>query len=280
MNWQLAIEKNHEALKRILAMLVALAGMTAGADRNRDGGGKTLPRHLHRFVLRLLRPAESATRRLIIIAARNVVVTLAPQRQRKPKLKPEPRTILVLDRVNGSIVSVPMVLPEPPRDAAKPRKPCMSLPLFDPLGRFGVRRRHTRPTVPPRIRSMDDSRDYVPLPATSAPSADDPLDVTTLHRRLDAIGRALNDLPGQATRLARWQARRDARLARDRDPDAQPRATHDGNATQPRRRFQRLGPMRPGRPPGWRMKANHDVYDALNELHGLAVWVREKPNSS
>jgi hypothetical protein len=73
-NWNLAVEKNHEALKRILAMLVTMVGMTgeSAGNSNSSGGGrqKTLPRHLHRFVLRLLRPAESATRRLIIIAAR------------------------------------------------------------------------------------------------------------------------------------------------------------------------------------------------------------------
>jgi hypothetical protein len=195
-------------------------------------------------------------------------------------LKPEPRTILVLDRVNGSIVSVPMVLPEPARETAKPRKSRMSLPLFDPLTRFGSRRRHSRPTVPPRIRSMDDPRGFVPLPALSTPSADDPLGATTLHRRLEAIGRALDDLPGQANRLARWQTRRDAQLARDRSTDVQPQAPHAGNAAQPRRRFQRLGPMRPGRPPGWRRKANHDVYDTLDELHGLAVWSRERRDSS
>ena len=60
MNWHLAVEKNHEALRRILAMLVAMVGMTAAEAPNPNGGGraKTLPRHLHRYVLRLLRPAE------------------------------------------------------------------------------------------------------------------------------------------------------------------------------------------------------------------------------
>jgi hypothetical protein len=85
MDWNLAIEKNREALKRILAALVAMAGLT-GADprfpsplilslsKERGGGRDTLPRYLHTAVLRLLRPAESAVRRLIIVAARGVVV--------------------------------------------------------------------------------------------------------------------------------------------------------------------------------------------------------------
>ena len=39
-----------------------------------------IPRPLHRAVLRVLRPAESAVRRLIVIAARGLVVKLAPSR--------------------------------------------------------------------------------------------------------------------------------------------------------------------------------------------------------
>ncbi|MDQ6433815.1 hypothetical protein RB623_07080 [Mesorhizobium sp. LHD-90] len=74
-----AIDKNWEALKRLLAMLVGMAEMA--------GDAPTLPRHLHRAILKLLRPAESAARRLIIAAARGLVVVLPPVRPRKPKPK-------------------------------------------------------------------------------------------------------------------------------------------------------------------------------------------------
>jgi hypothetical protein len=50
--------------------------------------------------------------------------------------------------------------------------------------------------------------------------------------------------------------------------------------SQPPRRHHRISPMRPGRPPGWRKRQNHDVYEVLNELHGLAVWAGERRNSS
>jgi hypothetical protein len=65
--------------------------------------------------------------------------------------------------------------------------------------------------------------------------------------------------------------------SRRRDGRAQPI-----NATQtPKpRRFQRTSPMRPGRPPGWRKRQNHEVYEVLNELHGLAVWASERRDSS
>ncbi|MDQ6437832.1 hypothetical protein RB623_27580, partial [Mesorhizobium sp. LHD-90] len=100
-----AIDKNWEALKRLLSMLVGMAelGLGAGgqftlfpqegrsspdvaqAEKSKLSPALTLPRHLHRAILRLLRPAESAARRLIIAAARGIVVTLPPFRPRKPK---------------------------------------------------------------------------------------------------------------------------------------------------------------------------------------------------
>jgi hypothetical protein len=49
-DWNRAIEKNREALKQVLASLVAMAACL--------GGGPTLPRRLHRAILRPLRPAR------------------------------------------------------------------------------------------------------------------------------------------------------------------------------------------------------------------------------
>ena len=291
MDWALAIEKNRDALKRVLAMLVAMIEAAGGgASGLSDCGARqtTLPRHLHRFMLRLLRPAEAAARRLIIIAARGLVVKLPPLRLPKPG--PQPRTIFTPDRVRGSSVSVPIVPPEPARSAVPPRKPTVSLSLLDPLKRFGVRPRYVKPSMMPSIRSFDDPR--VPLfqqprqPNPPPPSPDDPLDAAHLHRRLEAIERALDDLPRQAKRLARWQARRDAILAQERNGDAagmQGEGSNSGcNAagTQKKDRFYRLEPMRPGRPPGWRRRPSHAVDEVLNELHGLAVRAREHPDSS
>ncbi len=113
MDWALAIEKNREALRRILAMLVAMVaaanGGSAGgqfftqkgsdasgqahAEKSKPTPAPTLPRHLHRFVLRLLRPAEAATRRLIIVAARGLVVELVPAApaRRQAETGPQPK---------------------------------------------------------------------------------------------------------------------------------------------------------------------------------------------
>ena len=74
MDWDLAIKRNSKALKAIIEVLFALLGL--------DGTEAALriPRSLHSAVLGVLRPAKSAVRRLIVIAARNVVVKLAPSR--------------------------------------------------------------------------------------------------------------------------------------------------------------------------------------------------------
>ena len=72
MDWDLAIEQQSTALRRIIASLFALAGLNA--DASTAPGSATLPRHLYRAALLVLRPAESALRRLIIVVARDVVV--------------------------------------------------------------------------------------------------------------------------------------------------------------------------------------------------------------
>ncbi len=142
MDWNFAIEKHREALKRVLAMLVAMAGLGSGgqftffpqegalaqnpAQAEKSKLSPALPRHLHRTLLRLLRAAEAAARRLIVVAARGLVVLPGPQRQIVPE-QPSP-----FGR------SGPVLTPSPkvPRPAPRP-----TLPLIDPLpGQF--RRRH------------------------------------------------------------------------------------------------------------------------------------------
>ena len=71
MDWDLAIKRNSEALKGIVEALFAMLGLVGEATVSR------IPQPLHRAVLRVLRPAESAVRRLIVIAARGLVVKLA-----------------------------------------------------------------------------------------------------------------------------------------------------------------------------------------------------------
>jgi len=282
MDWNAAIEKNREALKRVLAMLVAMAGLGAsaptsplwGGRREASGGGcdaadtptrrpadrrpphkgevepaPTLPRHLHRAVLSLLRPAEAAARRLIVVAARGIVVALPPARPRK--LQPA-RSVLV----NG--IGTGIVMPRGLRPGPGTRAARLCLPLTDPLPRWGASRR-PRPSGFPRISIPGVT---VPASVPRAPSPGDPVDAARLVLRLEALARALDDLPREARRFARWKARRDRALAAGR--------TH------------RVTPLRPGRPPGGRLsrydpdaprrKNIRDVDEILAHAHALACW--------
>ena len=74
MDWDLAIKRNSEALNTIVAALFAMLGLAGEATVAR------IPQTLHSAVLRVLRPAESAVRRLIVIAARGIVLKLAASR--------------------------------------------------------------------------------------------------------------------------------------------------------------------------------------------------------
>ena len=139
-------------------------------------------------MLRVLRPAESAVRRLIVIAARNVVVKRAPSR-------PMP-TGKVIGKGGGN--SLP------------------SFQLFDPRKRFKAPRARKFTRLVPRIHFFPhDPRISALFPAPRPvveppPPPDGLVNAERLTRRLQALKSALDDLPRQAKRLVRWQERRKA----------------------------------------------------------------------
>ena len=244
MDWDLAIERNREALLRIVAALFAMAGLTESVIRGPDPRIATLPRHLRCAVLRVLRPAESAVRRLVIIAARNMRVEAHPVRA--VILGPAPRQAKRRRCERPPSVKVKTV--------AKATN--LSLPLIDPLKRFHFGPVRKKPKGFPRI-SIIGVTEPRPIPEYRIPSPGDPVDAAPLCRRLHALRRALDDLDGQAKRLARWRARRDAGLLRAK----------------------RLSPMRPGWPPGFRRRPIHAVDDVLRECHALAVQLQRDDTS-
>jgi hypothetical protein len=283
MDWNAAIENHREALMRIVAALVAMAEMGFGAALfPREGAAAlaqpetsrlspTLPRHLHRAVLTLLRPAESATRRLIIALARGLPAP-PPHRPRKAKPKRKPTSILVRNGVGTGILlrsgaPVPAHLAHlvPAKAVARP----LSFPLLDPLRQWTVRRRRPVATSMPRF-CIPGITERLAVPAFRPPLPDDPLDAGRLGRRLAALARVLDDLPGQARRFARWKARRDHALAAGR--------------------IHRVAPLRGGRPPGGRLSRYdpdarrrrniRDVDEILAHAHALASWALEHPDTS
>ena len=237
MDWALAIERNREPLLRIVAALFAMIGL------GESGAVERLSRPLYRAVLGVLRPAEAAVRRLIVVAARGMVV--------KPSLaRPAPAGLKISGTGQGRV----------------------SFQLFDP-GRRPLDWDHGRPARSlgpgPRIRFIDVAFDpRSPLfrrssPAALAPAPDaeeavehDTVNAIPLCRRLAAIKRALEDLPRQARRYARWRAR-------------PVEARHPRHST----------PLRRGPPPGHRQRQSHEVDDILARCHWLA-WEAMKPNTS
>jgi len=282
MDWKLAIERNREALKRILAMLVAMvevAGLASspggkdGSDRRGEAGAlaepregtsaPTLPRHLHRAILRLLRPTESAMRRLIILVARGLVVTLPPPRPRKARPRP---TILR----NG--VGTGILMPPGSMHGARTVPRTFALPLLDPIRPFRPRPKRLGANGIARI-SLPGITQPLPVMPRRPTAPDDPLDATRLALRLQALDAALGDLPRQAKRFARWRLRKET---------GRSEMGRDAAGAQNKKHTHRVWPLRPGRPPG-QLRPNrrtHEVHEILNDLHGLAFDALEHPDTS
>jgi hypothetical protein len=185
MDWPLIIERNRERLLAVLAPLFAVLGF--------DPRRADLPRHLYRALLITLRPAESAVRRLIIIAARGLIVKL---------------------RAAGASRAFPASLALS-KDAERTQAFC----LIDPLKRFAPEgfewaKQWEKVKILPRI-SVPGFIDPV-FADRFVPMKDDPIDCAALRRRLRALKAALDDLPRHARRLARWKMKRE--LARQGMP--------------------------------------------------------------
>ena len=231
MHLSLAIERNRRPLLRIVVALFAMIGLAEGETVER------LSSPVYRAVLRVLRPAESAVRRLIVVAARGLTVKPPVKRSAAPPKGP--------------------VIPR------KGRRRFATFQLFDPRQRFGSAFGHRRHRInlvrrpEPRIRVIDVGFDpRVPLFRRAAavapvppppPVADDTVNAARLSRRLAAIKSALEDLPRQARRYVRWQAK---------PADA--------------RRPQLDSALRRGSPPGHRKNPIHTVDEILMECDWLA----------
>jgi hypothetical protein len=232
LDWNFAIEKHREALRRVLATLVAMAGfpiLHAGGGAAVAGG--TLPRHLHRALVALLRPAEAAARRLVIIAARGLVVV-------RRKVRPE-----VTPRKAGVPAASPKTAPR-----------ALSLPLLDPLPRFERRVSHTGV---PRISVPGFTTPFA-VAERREPSPDDPIDPARLFLRLNALADVLDDLPRHARRFARWWATK--------------ASAQEAGPIRCRRIWPLRPGWPPGHRSRGSRRSAHEVHEVLGDLHGLAFW--------
>lgn len=230
MDLSLVIDRHHKQLTRIVGTLFAMIGLTT------DEPVERVSRPLYLAILRLLRPAESAVRRLIVAAAQSITLKSA-----SPCSVAAKRTIAS------------------ERKTSAPRPPAFQ--LFDPRQRFNTNYRLRRMPMPadfnrpqPRVRVLDVGFDpRIPFlrqalpPPLPTPEPDETVSARQLCRRLFAIKAALDDLPRQAMRYARWQSR-----------------------PAGKRRPQRTSALRTGRPPGHRKDPRHKVDEILNECDWLA----------
>jgi hypothetical protein len=218
-----AIATNRDALLGIVAWLFTMLGLEERSNRALP----RMPRPLHRALLRVLVPAESALRRLIVFAAQGLTVTLKPASSAHPRLPPQRG-----GTGKGRASPPPFQLLDPKTRSPRPPR----------------RRKRAEPRITfiphdPRICALPE---WQPKPKPK-PVPDGLVDPKRLCRRLAALQRALANIPRQAKRLARWRARQEQK---------QPLRT--------------ISPLRPGPPPGYRKRWQHEVDDILAECHDLA----------
>ena len=231
------IERWRVPLLGIILKLFAEIGLAEGGTVER------LSKPLHRLILSQLRTAESAVRRLIIAAARDIVVEPRPERPARAARKPSTK-----DKDKSTAEGKPK------------RKRRALFNLFDALKRQGGRifkkkRRKLNPRITcfhydPRIPEF--LRPQPPAPP-AAPVVEEKVDDGTvsakhLIRRLHAVMDALKNIKRHAERYARW---------RDKPYEE--------------RHPQRRSALRFGRPPGFRQRSIHEVDDILKECHWLAL---------
>ncbi len=222
MDWPRAIEINRDALTRIVAGFVALFSA--------QGGSLRLSRVVYQMLQRILYPAESAVRRLIVIAARGLVMPDAPSR-------PMPQGLVI---ARGAGVRV-------------------SFQLFDQRKQFGDPDEGPTAMSGPRIRMIDAlSPRELFLTKFVKPRDERCSEAETIciSQRLTLLVRALEQLPREAKRMARWLKRR---------------ASMESTAF--------VFPLRPGPPPGHKQRPNEDIDTVLRECHALA-WMALRPDTS
>jgi len=231
MDWTLALKRNQDILLRNVAWLFTWLNLEVG------GSVETLPRIKQRTILFVLRPSESAYRRLIFVAV-FVLGTKAP---------------VLLERMTGSGGSA--------RKAQTGRKARTTPPpfkLIDPRKNFDLFPNKPKYAKGPGPRVTDlwsddpiyDRSDLYADQERRARAKEESLSAKSLCNRMNALMAALEDLPGQAQRMASLQARMARRSKRTGKPN--------------------LSLLRPGLPPGFRQRQKHEVDEVLAECHWLA----------
>jgi hypothetical protein len=254
MDWDFAIERNRERLLGAVLALFTLIGLVEG------GMVERLSQRVYRKVLREVRSAEAAVRRLIIIAARDIKVEPRPKRpvskgvfrSRKGTFQSKESGKTNSGERKSRPPSFPLCDPERRSDWGRPRRPRRK--KYDgPEPRIRVL--DYDPRIPWFLRGPDPT--HAPAPVVqNAPVKDGMVSATRLCRRLFALIRALTNIEREAKRFARFRAQ----PVEDRRP-------------------RRERALRYGWPPGYRTKPKHEIGEVLKECHWL-ISELPKPDTS
>lgn len=241
------IEHYRLALLRVLAGLFVMAGLEPGTGRV-----ETLPRHVKSAILKVLRQAESAGRRLIFAKARGLALPAYEPRPARSRLSGSGAKGSTRTEGRGGPSRIPLFRLIDPRvflEELYPDRPSRA--------RRAPPKRGAEPQLLFRVAGFDGQPDCEawsdPLPELSP---DDPLTATHISRRMQALHHALCDMPKQVQRMLREMARR--------------AAAPPGPA--------RVPPLRFGFPPGHRKRPIHEVDAILHECHSLATREPEPPD--
>ena len=131
-----------------------------------------------------------------------------------------------------------------PGNGAAPRLPAFN--MFDPRKTFEDFWR-------PELQGFEPDKFPAELPD---PQRFAPVGAICLWRRINALHGAVTNLKASAQRYASWKARHQFAMANNLPL-----------------RPQRSSLMRPGRAPGWRKEAKHEIQGVLRECHNLAVEI-------
>lgn len=276
-----SIEKcvvNYKAkLIRIVASLFKMARIVPGEVHDPNDPeiwNISLPRYAWRRVMDIVQPAESALRRLIIMAADGKSFVPQPQAVCSGKAdgddiaaqtvsaeSPDPESLCVrqdsLTCLAHTGSETPVGLSDNPALEAKPssRRPPV-FDMFDPLKKFG-------------FCGFYEDDEWEALQAHKAanpvfiPQADplkrmDPINALSLWKRIQALHHALENFDACVTRYVRWRG-----LSRYQMKNKLPLTGR-----------KRLGLMRGGYAPGYvhkgKSESKHEVQDVLGDVHVLA----------
>jgi hypothetical protein len=206
MDWPLAIERNRAALLRIVVSLFGMLGMVESVAMGRIAKAR------NNAVLRILRPAELAVRRLILAASRGMTAKLRPS-------KPFPKGTKI-PKGTGTSTRTPAFklsdkhepwLPPPSKRKKNPKGPRISFLEDDGLI-HDWKYPHLSAEQLAALRAAQAIQPQPKPKPQPRPQRDNDgmVDGSRLLKRLQAIMGALKDIPHQAQRMANWRARREA----------------------------------------------------------------------